>query len=295
MTLRSMLFVPGDSERKLARSYDSDADALILDLEDSVMPENKAQARLIVRSALDNRTDGRQLWVRINSFDSGELLHDLAAIVGGQPDVVILPKANSAADLEKLDLFLQALEVRENVPVGQIKAVVVATETGPSVFNFASYTPATPRLFGLTWGAEDLSAAVGARSKLDANGNLAPLYVLARSLCIAGAAAAETLAIDTACMAIRDEDVLRAECEAAQRDGFRAKLAIHPDQVGVINEVFTPKQDEIEHAQRIVALFEANPGVGAFNYQGQMIDIPHLKQARKILAIASPSNAGRRV
>lgn len=284
MALRSMLFVPGDSERKIERSAQSAADAIILDLEDSVMPDLKTEARARVRAALDARTGSKQYWVRINAFDSGLALEDLAAIVGGRPDVILLPKANSAADVERLDLYLQALEAREGIDIGTIKVVVVATETGAALFGLGSYTPSCPRLLGLTWGAEDLASAVGAIANSDDQGNLTPLYVLARSLCLAASAAANAAPIDTAFMGIKDLDALRENCRAARRDGFVAKLAIHPDQVAVINEVFTPTADEIAHARRIVAMFEAEPAKGAFQLDGQMIDIPHFKQAQRLLA-----------
>lgn len=285
MAVRSMLFVPGDSERKLARSADCPADAIILDLEDSVAPSKKAEARVVTRAALDHRVGKRQYWVRINAFDSGGTLKDLAAIVGGRPDVLLVPKADGARDIEKLDHHLSALEVREGVPEGSIKVVVVATETGASIFGLSSYTPSCPRLIGLTWGAEDLSAAVGAASNSDGKGGLTPLYVLARSLCLAASAAAGVEPVDTAFMGIRDLDALRENCNAARRDGFRSKLAIHPDQVPVINAAFTPSAAEVEEAGRIVAAFAAQPDVGAFQLDGRMIDIPHLKQAQRVLAL----------
>ena len=289
MTVRSILFVPGDSERKLAKSAECATDAIILDLEDSVQPAKKADARLITRSALENRTPGRQYWVRVNAFDSGETLKDLAAIVGGRPDVLLVPKANGASDIEKLDHHLSALEVRDGVAEGSIKLVVVATETGASIFGLGTYTPACPRLVGLTWGAEDLAAAVGAASNSDETGSLTPLYTLARSLCLAASAAAQVDAVDTAFMGIKDLDALRANCNAARRDGFRSKLAIHPDQVAIINEAFTPSAAEIAEAEKIVAAFAAQPEVGAFQLDGKMIDIPHLKQARRILSLCPPA------
>jgi citrate lyase subunit beta/citryl-CoA lyase len=256
-------------------------------LEDSVTHSRKPQARIITRTALENRVGKRQYWVRINAFDSGETLTDLAAIVGGRPDVLLVPKANGAHDIAKLDHHLSALEVREGVPEGSIKVVVVATETGASIFGLSTYTPSCPRLIGLTWGAEDLSAAVGAASNSDENGKLSPLYDMARGLTLAAAAAAEVEAIDTAFMGFKDLDALRANCDAARRDGFRSKLAIHPDQVPIINAAFTPTPSEVEQANRIVAAFTAQPDVGAFQLDGKMIDIPHLKQARRVLAMHS--------
>jgi citrate lyase subunit beta / citryl-CoA lyase len=285
--VRSMLFVPGDSERKLARSLDCPADAIILDLEDSVAPSKKPAAREVVRAALQSRTGDRQYWVRINALDSGEALKDLAAVTSGKPDVLLFPKANGAQDVQALDHYLSALETREGVEVGAIRVVVVATETGASIFGLGSYQAGCPRLIGLTWGAEDLAAAVGAASNSDEQGALTPLYQLARSLCLAASAAADVTAIDTAFMGIKDLDALRANCDAARRDGFRGKLAIHPDQVPIINAAFTPSAAEIAEAEKIIAAFDAQPDVGAFQLDGRMIDIPHLKQARHILSLRS--------
>ena len=284
MNMRAMLFVPGDSERKLARALDSGADALILDLEDSVAPENKARARAIVRTALDApRTCGA--WVRINALDTGDALADLAAVVGGRPDGVVLPKACGDADVHRLDHYLSALEAREALPSGSLRVLVVATETGPSMFGIGTYSPATPRLAGLTWGAEDLAADVGATSNADEAGVLTPLYQLARSLCLAASAAAGVAAIDTAFMGLDDEAGLMRTCREARRDGFLGKLAIHPAQVPVILEGFRPTAAEIEHARRVVAAFAAEP-TGVARLDGKMIDIPHLKQARRLLAMS---------
>ena len=291
MAVRSMLFVPGDSERKLAKSADCPADAIILDLEDSVAPSKKAEARVITRAALDNRVGKRQYWVRVNALDSGETLKDLAAIVGGRPDVLLIPKSNGQADIEKIDLYLSALEAREGVPDRSIKIVVVATETGASIFGLSTYKPNCPRLIGLTWGAEDLSAAVGAASNSDEKGELTPLYVLARSLCLAASAAADVEAVDTAFMGIKNLDDLRDNCNAARRDGFRSKMAIHPDQVPVINAAFTPSDHEVEEARKIIAAFAAQPDVGAFQLEGRMIDIPHLKQAQRVMALRESMSA----
>ena len=282
--LRSLLFVPGDSEKKMLRADECGADALILDLEDSVAPDRKAAARDIVRARLAARaTGGPQLWVRINPLDGAEALHDLSAIVAGRPDVLVVPKVSHAAELGTLNAYLDALETHENLPRGGIGVVAVATETAAALFNLGSYAPAPPRLAGLTWGAEDLAAAIGAVSNSDAHG-LTPLYQLARSLCLAAAAQAGVVAIDTACMSLNDVPALEAECVAARRDGFRGKLAIHPAQVAVINQNFSPGEAEIAQARAIVAAFEADPRLGTFQLNGRMIDIPHLKQARNLLA-----------
>jgi citrate lyase subunit beta/citryl-CoA lyase len=282
--LRSFLFVPGDSEKKILRAAECGADALILDLEDSVAPERKPAARDMVRARLAARVaGGPQLWVRINPLDGPEALHDLCAIASGRPDVVVVPKVSHASELGVLHAYLDTLETREDLPRGAIGVVPVATETAAALFNLGSYAPAPPRLAGLTWGAEDLAAAIGAVSNSDAHG-LTPLYQLARGLCLAAAASAGVPAIDTACMTLNNVAALEAECAAARRDGFRGKLAIHPAQVAVINQKFSPGEAEIAQARAIVAAFEADPRLGTFQLDGRMIDIPHLKQARKILA-----------
>jgi citrate lyase subunit beta/citryl-CoA lyase len=289
MALRSILFVPGDSEKKIARAASSGADALILDLEDSVSPAQKPQARSLISAQLRARdAAGPQLWVRINALDTADALQDLVTITAAAPDAIILPKASGNADVIKLSHYLSALETREGIAPGHIKIIVVATETPTALFNLGSYTTATPRLAGLTWGAEDLAAAVGAHGNRDKAG-LTPLYQLARSLCLAAAANAGVPPIDTACMDINDQAFIKAESEAARRDGFRAKLAIHPNQIALINQAFTPGTDEIATAQKIVAAYEADPALGTFQLDGKMIDIPHLKQARQILAAAGIS------
>ena len=285
MSERSILFVPGDSAKKIARAADCQADAIVFDLEDSVAPSRRAQARAMVRAALDARAGSHRYWVRINALDSAEALADLAAVVGGAPDVILLPKAGGASDVIQLHHHLSALEVRDGVAPGSIKVVGVATETGAAIFGLGSYTPACPRLRGLTWGAEDLATAVGAVSNSDEQGRLTPLYEMARGLCLAAAAAAGVDPIDTAFMDIRDLDALARNCAAARRDGFRAKLAIHPEQVPVINATFTPTPAEVERARKIVDAFATDPDVGVIQLDGRMVDRPHLEQARRILAV----------
>ena len=285
--MRALLFVPGDSERKIARAAESPADTLILDLEDSVAPERKAAARGLVREALDAPRN-HALWVRINALDTPEHLHDLAAVVAGRPDGIMLPKASGDADVRRLDAYLSVLEAREGLTPGAVRTMVVATETGAAMFGLSSYTPQTPRLAALTWGAEDLAAAVGATSNVDEAGAHTPLFRLARSLCLAAAAAAETLAVDTVYTRIGDDEGLRANCRDARRDGFTAKLAIHPGQAPIILESFTPTADALAHARAVVAAF-ADAGVGGqplgvAKLDGRMIDVPHLKQARRLLA-----------
>lgn len=287
-----MLFVPGDSERKIARAAESPADALILDLEDSVAPERKAAARAMVRDAL-NGARRHAVWVRINALDSPEALADLAAVVGGAPDGILLPKASGDADVRRLDHYLSALEARDGVAPGAIRVVVVATETGQAMFGLGSYSPSTPRLAGLTWGAEDLAAHVGASSNADELGGLTPLYQMARSLCLAASAVAGVAALDTAYMGLDDDEGLRRTCRAARRDGFVGKLAIHPSQVPVILEAFQPSEAEIGHARRVVAAFAGEP-TGVARLDGKMLDNPHLKQAQRLLADAGEIAAGAR-
>jgi citrate lyase subunit beta/citryl-CoA lyase len=287
MTIRSMLFVPADSEKKLAKVAGGAADALILDIEDSVAPERKAVARAMVGSFLKAQSGARKqkLWVRINPLDTADALLDLAAIVAGRPDGVMLPKAAGANDAVLLDRYLEALEVREGVELGATKVIVVATETGASMFGLGTYSKDTPRLQGLTWGAEDLSASVGASSNSDEQGNLTFLYNMARGLCLAAASAADVEAVDTVYTNIANPEGLRSVCNDARRDGFRSKMAIHPDQIAIINEAFSPSIAEVAHARKIVDLFAANPGAGTLKLDGRMLDIPHLKQARRVLLL----------
>jgi len=287
MTVRSMLFVPGDSEKKLAKGAGTMADALILDLEDAVAAARKPAARETVLAFLKEHPTPRKqkLWVRINSVDTREAVADLDGVVAGAPDAILLPKASGAADVEALDRLIAPREARAGLPAGAIEAFVVATETGAAIFGLGTYSKTTPRLAGLTWGAEDLSAAVGAFSNSDENGNLTHLYLLARSLCLAASAAAEVQAIDTVYTKIGDVEGLCRVCNEARRDGFRGKMAIHPDQVDIINAAFTPSDAEIAHARKIVDLFAANPGVGTLALEGRMLDRPHLTQAERVLAL----------
>ena len=287
MTVRSMLFVPGDSEKKLAKAAGTKADALILDLEDAVAAERKPAARETVLAFLKAQPTPRKqkLWVRINPVDTPEAVADLDGIVAGAPNAILLPKAGGGADVEALDKLIAPREARAGLPSGAIKVFVVATETGASIFGLGTYSKSTPRLAGLTWGAEDLSAAVGASSNSDENGNLTHLYLLARSLCLAASAAADVQAIDTVYTRIGDAEGLRRVCNDARRDGFRGKMAIHPDQVDIINAAFTPSDTEVAHARKIVDLFAANPGAGTLALEGRMLDRPHLTQAERVLAL----------
>jgi citrate lyase subunit beta/citryl-CoA lyase len=291
--MRSLLFVPGDSEKKLAKSEGIAADVLIFDLEDAVAPERKAAARGLVREYLAARADGRrqQLWVRINPLDHADAGADLGAIMPHRPDGIVLPKTRSPDDVEVLGRRIGTYEAEHDFPVGSTRILPVATETPQALFSLGDYGRCAKRLAGITWGAEDLAAAIGATANREADGRWTAPYQFVRSLCLFAAHAAGVEAIDTLWANFRDAQGLEASCAEARRDGFSGKLAIHPDQVEIINRSFTPSAEEIERAGRIVALFEANPGAGTLSLDGVMLDLPHLRQARRILALAASTGA----
>ncbi|HUN76626.1 MAG TPA: CoA ester lyase [Steroidobacteraceae bacterium] len=288
---RSWLFVPGDSERKQVKALASSADVLILDLEDSVAPQRRDLARVQVAAVLRSRGQraaSQQLWVRINSLASGALLEDLIAVMPGAPDGVVLPKAVGTDEVVELHHYLTALEQREALPPQGTRVVVIATESARAVLRLEGFAAgACPqRLAGLTWGAEDLSADLGAREKLAPDGALTPTFRLARSLCLLAAAAAGVQPIDGVYTDYTDGAGLARELEHARRDGFTGKLAVHPDQVGPINAAFTPTEAELAVARRIVAAFQAAPDVGVTSIDGSMVDRPHLLRAQRLLAAA---------
>ncbi len=285
--MRSLLFVPGDDAKKLGKGLASGADALILDLEDSVAPARKDAARESVAAFLAETGSAPQrprLFVRVNALDSGLTDADLDAVVAGNPDAIMLPKAAGGPAVTHLHVKLSAREAMAGLPDGGIGIVALATETAASLFTTGSYAGASPRLCALTWGAEDLSAELGAETNRDASGDFLDPYRLARSLCLAGAAAAGVSAIDTVFVDFRDEAGLLRECEAARRDGFVAKMAIHPAQVAVINAVFTPPAEAVAQARAIVAAFAAQPETGVVGIGGRMYDRPHLRRAQNLLA-----------
>ena len=289
MILRSMLFVPGDSERKLARGETCEADALILDLEDSVAPDRTGIARGMVRAYLDARPGtgrAQQLWVRVNPLSTDKALSDLAAVVGGAPDGIMLPKPDSAADVVLLGHYLTALEEREGLPRGHIRIMPVATETARAIFSLGTYAGCSDRLAGMTWGAEDLSAALGASTNKAPSGGYAFTYELARSLCLAAAVAADVQPLDTLYVDFRDSAGLAADSRASRQLGFTGRIAIHPDQAAPINAAYSPDEAEITHARRVVAAFAAAPGTGVVGMDGKMLDMPHLKQANRLLQVA---------
>lgn len=285
MRLRSLLFVPGDSAKKFAKASGIGADALILDLEDSVAPDQKPLARAMVSALLDVQQERPwSFFVRPNPLDSGMIEDELAAVVKPGLDGLLIPKANGAADIARIGAMLDRLEAAAGMALGTVKIAVVATETPLAMFNLGSYTPAHPRLVGLTWGAEDLAAAIGATDNKEANGSWTAPYQMARNLCLFAAASAEVLPIDTLYANFRDPEGLEADCRRARRDGFLGRIAIHPDQVAIINRCFTPSEAEIAFARRIVDAFAANPQAGTLGIDGKMVDIPHLKAAQKTLA-----------
>ena len=282
--MRSMLFVPADSERKLARGLESVADALILDLEDSVAAANRPTARRLAREFLEAHGPDRILrYVRINPLASGVALDDLAATVTGRPDGILLPKC-VPEDLRTLDHYLSAFEAAAGAPVGAIRIVAIATETPQAVFALGGYAGVSPRLEAITWGAEDLAACLGGNNKT-IEGDYDGPYRLARSLCLLAAAAAEVTAIDTIYTDFKDLEGLKAECLAARRSGFAAKMAIHPAQLAIINEAFSVSPQERQWAERVVAAFAANPDAGTLALDGKMIDKPHLTLACRLLGV----------
>jgi citrate lyase subunit beta / citryl-CoA lyase len=275
MTLHSLLFVPGDRPDRMEKALGLDADALILDLEDSVALEAKARARKVTAEFLRSAGRSQKLFVRINPLDSGLLDDDLEALKDASPDAFVLPKAEGGASVE-------ALAVRApGIPV-----LPIATETPAAVFEIGSYRSVRHLILGLTWGAEDLPAAIGATNSREESGRYTPPYEMLRSLTLFGAHAAGVEAIETIYPAFRDLDGLAAYAQRARRDGFTGMMAIHPEQLPVINAAFTPTVEELAQAQAIVDAFSANPGQGVLSFAGRMIDKPHLKQARRMLGLA---------
>jgi citrate lyase subunit beta / citryl-CoA lyase len=293
--MRSLLFIPADDEKKLGKGATTGADALILDLEDAVSAARKAAARTLAAqyiAGLRAQEPRPLIYVRINALDTSLWQDDVSAVIGARPDGVLLPKSASGEDVHKLSVALHLAEESANAPTGATRIIALAAETPASVLQLSSYLGASARLEGLTWGAEDLAAALGARSNREADGRTwTSPYRLARDLTLFAAAAAGVQAIDTVFVNLRDSEGLRLECEAAARDGFTAKMAIHPAQIGPINAAFTPSADEVAFAREIVQLFADNPDAGALAHRGQMVDKAHVARAERILARAKA--AGR--
>jgi citrate lyase subunit beta / citryl-CoA lyase len=282
-----MLFVPGDSEKKIAKSEGFAPDAVILDLEDSVAPVNKPAARGFVSDYLTSANRRCALYVRINPLDTPDALADLAAVMAARPDGIMLPKAGSPHDCVQLSHYLDAFEAQHGTTLGHTRIVPVATEVPQAVFALGNYAIVGARLAGITWGAEDLAAAIGAIDNRDEAGEWSQPFELTRSLCLFGASAAKVAAIDTLHADYKDDAGLAASSRRARRDGFAGRLAIHPAQVAIINEAFTPSEAEVAHAHAVIALFAANPGVGTLGLNGKMLDMPHLVQAQKTVAQAA--------
>jgi citrate lyase subunit beta / citryl-CoA lyase len=294
--MRSLLFVPGDSARKLEKGLAAGADALIIDLEDSVAASGKDEARRVTAGFLREAGTAAErplLYVRVNGLATGQTDADLDGIMPGRPDGIVLPKAVGGRDAQHLGAKLAVREASCGHPDGVTRILPIATETAAGVFALGTFAGSSPRLSGLTWGGEDLSADLGAEANRGPDGAYTDPYRLARALTLLGAAAAEVDAVDTVYTNFRDLDGLAAECRDARRDGFVAKIAIHPAQVAVINEAFTPSADTLAWARRVVELFAAQPGAGVIGLDGEMLDRPHLKRAERLLrqagAVSRPS------
>ena len=292
--MRSLLFVPGDSARKFDKALGCGADALIIDLEDSIAPERKVDARRTAVEFLQHGTAMAQrprLFVRVNGLDTGLIDGDLDAVIAGKPEGILLPKAEGGASIAHLDAKLAVCEAMHGLAEGSVAVLALTTETASALFRAGTYGGVSTRLAGLTWGAEDLSAALGAETNRDTQGNFTQPFQFARTLCLAAAAAAGVPALDTVYVDFRNEAGLRREAEEARRDGFTAKFAIHPAQVAVINDVFTPSPAAIAHAQSIIAAFAAQPEAGTIGIDGVMYDRPHLQRAQRLLARALPAES----
>ncbi len=286
-TARSWLFAPGDSDNKMEKAAAGAADVVIFDLEDAVAEESKPRAREMIANLLNNQPDQDRdrLWVRVNPLDGPHTLADLAAVMPARPGGIMLPKSRGREDVERLDHYLSALEVAAGIEPGATRVLVLVTETAEGMLNTGVYKDA-PRVVALSWGAEDLADDLGASENRNPDGSYGFTYELARSFCLLGAATAGVAAIETIQGDFKDLEGLRQRAEKVRRDGYSGMLAIHPAQVEVINEAFTPGEEELAEAQEIVDLFAANPGAGTIGYKGGMLDRPHLARAKALLAKA---------
>lgn len=285
---RSWLFAPGDSDRKMEKAAAGPADIVIFDLEDAVAEAEKPKARRQISAFLTAAPPaGRaRLWVRINPLQGPHAVSDLAAVIPARPGGIMLPKSRGRADVERLNHYLSDLEVAAGMRPGVTEVIALVTETAEAMFTTGTYAGA-PRLVAMTWGAEDLADAVGAADNRNADGSYTFTYELARSFCLLGAAAAGVAPVETIHGDFRDEAGLRRRARQARRAGFRGMLAIHPAQVEVINEAFTPSAEELSAAQEIIDLFAANPGAGTLGHRGAMLDRPHLARAQALLRLAA--------
>lgn len=288
--MRSLLFVPAHDARKLAKGLGCDADALIIDLEDAVPETHKAQARGLCAEFVTEHRARLPLIVRVNALATGLLLDDLAAVVRARPYGIMLPKCTSGRDVALVASYLSALEARDGVPRGALRILPIVTESATALFDMASYAQAGPRLCGMMWGGEDLAADVGTVANRGADGRYTAPFELARSLTLLGATAAQVPAIDAVYTNFRDSEGLKAESVDALRDGFSAKAAIHPDQVGLINAAFTPSPADVAWATRVIAAFNDAPERGAIVLDGKMLDRPHYRSAQRVLARATTTH-----
>lgn len=287
--MRSYLFAPGDQPRKLEKAMQSGADAVLVDLEDSISAARKAEARKIAAGFLKEvhaMPSRPRLFVRVNGIESGLIDDDLDLVMAGRPDGILLPKADGGVSVMHLDAKLAVREAMHGIADGATKIMALATETAAAMFAGGTYKGASARLTALTWGAEDLSAELGAEANRDAQGHFLDPYRLARSICLVAAAAAGVQAVDTVYVDYRNEAGFRRETEDGRRDGFTGRMAIHPAQVPIINEVFTPTQAAIDHAQRVIAAFAAAGDAGTVGLDGLMYDRPHLVRAQQVMARA---------
>jgi len=284
--MRSLLFVPADSERKLEKALHAGADALIIDLEDSVAPSRKEEARRMAADFLRKESATSRLYVRINALSSGLADQDLAAIMPARPMGIMLPKAEGGKDVTLLSVKLRVHEAENRIEDGATRILPIITETAAAVFAAGTFAGSSERLSGLTWGAEDLSAEIGARATRDDSGRHTGVFALARSLTLLAASAAGVAAIDTVFPVFRDADAFSRECAEAERDGFTGKMAIHPAQVPIINAAFTPSQEAIDHARRVIAALQDAGETGVASIDGEMVDRPHLARAERVLARA---------
>jgi citrate lyase subunit beta / citryl-CoA lyase len=290
--MRSWLFAPGDSEKKMGKAVASAADIALFDLEDSVSPENKPAARQMVAEQIAASANKARLWVRINPFSGHDCIADLAAIIPARPGGVFLPKAEGAADISQLHHYLTALEAANGIPLGRTLIAALVTETAAAMFKTGDYAgtyPGRERLVAMSWGAEDLSSALGAREQRGPDGEYAHTYEMARSLCLIGASAAGVAAIETVQPEFRDLEALAARARRVRAQGFAGMLAIHPAQVDPINQAFTPSAEELAHARAVVQAFADHPGAGVVALDGAMLDRPHLALAQRLLAEAGAS------
>jgi citrate lyase subunit beta/citryl-CoA lyase len=285
--MRSMLFVPGDRPERFAKAVASGADAVIFDLEDAVVPERRTAARLEIARYIAEADRQVPLWVRINPVATEDALLDLAAVIDGRPDGIMLPKARDGADVSRASHWLESLEARSGLPRGSVGLIPLITEGAGAVLNAASFTLLPARVRGLTWGAEDLAADIGALGNRLPDGEFEFTYAYARSMCLLAAAAAGVAAIDTVDIEIRDVAAVERRARDSRRQGFVGRMAIHPAQVAPIHAAFCPSASEVEWAGRVLAAFSASPGAGAVSLDGRMLDRPHIRQAERILAAAT--------